>query len=119
MVIQWDFMGYYPLVICYIAMERSMGQLAISMPMFNSYVELPEGVRHNSSSMRPWLVFQILPNDNVHTLIYRILMLILRCLYGAMMVILDHHRWIGEKSSKMGKMATWCAQKHSQVYRPT
>ena len=36
----------YPLVICYIAMEihySLMGKLTISMAMFNSYVELPEG----------------------------------------------------------------------------
>ena len=37
----------YPLVICYIAMEKSlccMGKSTISMAIFNSYVKLPEGM---------------------------------------------------------------------------
>ena len=42
------FNRFYPLVICYITIERStlflMGKSTISMAIFNSYVKLPEGI---------------------------------------------------------------------------
>ena len=81
------FNGIYPLVICYVAMERSTifnGILStISITIFNSYVKLPEGIPKKRMKGLPfsWVPCEIEWVTHIYIYLYMIFLLIYRKLF--------------------------------------